>query len=210
MQSLTSARETEARVLASARLDAAWPLIDRFATLNRDAGSAEERAAFDDIGRYLTEWGIPHTLDTPELLISLPGAASVSAGGRSFHAKTASMARSTTPSGESAEVVYEHVGFAADAAAVLAGGSSGDADVADRFVLTEGLPMPGRIADLAARGARGVVLISPGERIHDGICTPIWGSPDLRSWPRKPTIPVVSVSKSDGSELVRLLARRDR
>lgn len=205
MALVPSAAEAEARVLQTARLDAAWPLIERFATLNRDAGSADELAAFNEIARHLADWGLPFDLFTPELLVSLPGAAGVEVAGRRLHAKTAAMARSTAAGGERAELVYEQVGFAADAAAVLAGVSVGDADVAGRFVLTEGLPMPGRIADLAARGARGVVLISPGERIHDGICTPIWGSPDLRSWPLKPTIPVVSVSNPDGRELVSLL-----
>ena len=37
--------------------------------------------------------------------------------------------------------------------------------------------MPGKVADLEERGARGVIFIEPGERIHEGICTSIWGSP---------------------------------
>jgi hypothetical protein len=65
--------------------------------------------------------------------------------------------------------------------------------------------MPGKVADLEARGARGVVFIAPGERIHEGICTSIWGSPDLTSYGRQPRIPVVSVSNPDGERLIEQL-----
>ena len=50
-------------------------------------------------------------------------------------------------------------------------------------------------------------FISPGERIHEGICTSIWGSPDLDSIGRKPYIPVVSISRSDGLWLKGLLEK---
>jgi hypothetical protein len=75
-------------------------------------------------------------------------------------------------------------------------------DVAGKFVVTEGFPMPGKIADLEARGARGVVSVAPGERIHEGICTSIWGAPDLTSFKRQPGIPVVAISNPDGRDLI--------
>jgi hypothetical protein len=200
--------EDEIRVVHSARLDEAFDLIERFSTLVRDSGSADERAAFGAIEARLRDWGVPYELNTPELLISLPRAASLTVEGHVLRAKTASMARSTGPDGETAPLVYERVGFAADAAAVLASQATGDAEVAGRFVVTEGLPMPGRIADLEQRGAIGVILVSPGPMIHEGICTSIWGSPDLRSYARKPKIPVVSVSNPDGLALIDTLADR--
>lgn len=196
----------ELRVVGAASIDEAWALIERFSTLVRDSGSDDERAAFGAIEARLREWGVPYDLYTPELLISLPRRASVTVEGRKLTAKTLSMARSTGPAGETAPLVYEGVGFAADAAAVLAGTAKGDADVTGQIVVTEGLPMPGRIADLESRGAVGIVLVSPGERIHEGICTSIWGSPDLRSYGRKPRIPVVSVSKGDGLALIERVA----
>ena len=82
---------------------------------------------------------------------------------------------------------------------MFAGIDAGDiGSVSGKAVLTEGLPLPARVTDLMAAGAAAVVFISPGERIHEGICTNIWGSPDLDSISRKPDIPVVSVKKSDG------------
>lgn len=197
-----TATADELKVVGAASIDEAWALIEQFSTLVRDSGSKDERAAFAAIEARLRDWGVPYDLYTPELLISLPRGASVTVEGRKLTAKTLSMARSTGPGGETAPLVYEGVGFAANAAAVLAGSTKGDADVTRHIVATEGLPMPGRIADLESRGAVGVVLVSPGERIHDGICTSIWGSPDLRSFGRKPKIPVVSVAKGDGLALI--------
>jgi N-acetylated-alpha-linked acidic dipeptidase len=195
----------EREVVDEVRLDDAWALVERFATLVRDSGSEDELAAFQEIATRLDAWQIPHQLYSPELLISLPKAASLQVGDRRFRAKTPSMARSTRPGGETAPLVYEGVGFATDAASVLAGGGKGTADVSGRIVVTEGLPMPDRVADIAGRGAVGAVLVSAGDRIHEGICTPVWGSPDLRSFELKPTIPVVSVSNPDGLELIALV-----
>jgi N-acetylated-alpha-linked acidic dipeptidase len=203
----TVGTQGERDVVDEVKLDDAWALVERFATLVRDSGSEDELIAFHEIAARLDAWSIPHELYRPELLISLPRAASLEVGDRLFRAKTPSMARSTRPGGETAPLVYEGVGFAADAAAVLAGGPRGTADVSGRIVVSEGLPMPDRIADIASRGAVGIVLVSPGERIHDGICTPIWGSPDLRTFDRKPTVPVVSVSNPDGLELIALVER---
>jgi hypothetical protein len=202
MAASTTATVGEREVVDDVRLDDAWALVERFASLVRDSGSEDELTAFHEIAGRLEAWGIPHRLHRPEVLISLPGPASLTVGDRVLHAKTPSMARSTGASGETAPLMYEGVGFASDAASVLAGAKKGTADVSGRIVVTEGLPMPDRVADLASRGAMGVVLVSPGERIHEGICTPVWGSPDLRTFTRKPTIPVVTVSNPDGLELI--------
>jgi N-acetylated-alpha-linked acidic dipeptidase len=68
-------------------------------------------------------------------------------------------------------------------------------------VLTEGFPMPGKVAQFEDLGVKAAVFISPGERIHEGICTSIWGSPDLDNVDDEPRIPVLAINKSDGREL---------
>jgi N-acetylated-alpha-linked acidic dipeptidase len=72
------------------------------------------------------------------------------------------------------------------------------------MVLTEGYASPGKVLEFMKAGAAGAIFISPGQRIHEGICTTIWGSPDLDSWERKPTIPVVMVNNTDGAWLKQL------
>lgn len=200
--------EDERDVVNAVRIDEAWRLIEQFSKLVRGSGTDQERKAVNLIADQLKSWGVQHQLHEPELLISLPIRASLTVNGHPFVAKTPSMAVSTGPDGITAQLT--HISSAAATSVNdLFGAATGSGDVAGKFVLTEGLPMPGKVADLEARGAIGVVCISPGERIHEGICTTIWGAPDLTSYRRKPNIPVVSVNKTDGRHLIELLRTGD-
>ena len=189
----------EQELVEDVRLNDAWSLIQEFSSLVRESGSDAERQAVARITSRLTSWGVPHTVYEPELLISLPRHASLVLGDRTYAARTPSMAASTE--GMTAPIVYLPTGFARSVHDIFSGAVV-DGDVIGKFVVTEGLPMPAKVSDLEARGAAGVVCISPGERIHEGICTPIWGSPDLTSVGRQPRIPVASISSSDGKDLV--------
>ncbi|HKC76299.1 MAG TPA: hypothetical protein VKF37_19170 [Chloroflexota bacterium] len=53
-----------------------------------------------------------------------------------------------------------------------------------------------------AAGALAGIFINPGEAIHEGICTTIWGTPDLAFMGRQPSIPVVAVNQPDGRALI--------
>ncbi|HEY1367368.1 MAG TPA: M28 family peptidase [Gaiellaceae bacterium] len=187
------------------RVDDAWALVEEFSTLVRESGTDEERQGVAKITARLAEWGVDHTVHEPELWISLPRGASLTVGGTEFRAKTPSMAGSTPPGGITAPISYERSGYAATVNDLFSA-SPGEGEVTGKIVVTEGFPMPGRINDLEARGAVGVVAISPGEWIHEGICTTIWGSPDLTTWGQQPSMPVVSISKSDGERLVAALS----
>jgi hypothetical protein len=191
----------EREVVGDVRLDDAWALVEQCASLNRGSGTEDEARAVEHITSRLEAWGVPHTVHRPELFISLPLRASLTIEGVTYAASTPSMARSTSPEGETAEIIYQPSGYAASLNDIFAG-SAVAGDVAGKFVVTEGFPMPGKVADLEARGARGVVAIAPGERIHEGICTSIWGAPDLTSFKRQPGIPVVAVSNPDGKDLI--------
>jgi N-acetylated-alpha-linked acidic dipeptidase len=178
-----------------------WELVERFMTLVRESGTEEEATAVSEITKRLDAWGIPYEVHRPELFISLPRGASLTLGDETLYAKTPAMALSTGPEGVSGELIYEPASYARDVTDIF-GTMNGSADVAGKLVLTEGMPMPNRIADLTSRGAVGVVFIAPGERIHEGICTSIWGAPDLTSMDRQPSVPVVSISHPDGEKLV--------
>ncbi|MGN6870954.1 MAG: M28 family peptidase [Solirubrobacteraceae bacterium] len=198
----------EDEVVRAVRVDDAWALVEEFATLVRESGTEDERRAVTQITRRLEEWDVPHTVHAPELLISLPRGASLTIDGVEFHAKTPSMAVPTPEDGLTAPIIYEPSGQAKSIHDLFSA-SQGKMDVAGKIVVTEGLPMPGRVNDLEARGAVGVVAIAPGDRIHEGICTPIWGSPDLRSWPQQPSMPVVSVARADGDRVIERVATGD-
>ena len=89
----------EAAARAAIGLDEPRALLDRFKTLVRESGTADEHTA----GHYLVErlqaFGVPVTLHTPDLYISLPERAELTVAGiaapRSIAARPPAMARST-------------------------------------------------------------------------------------------------------------------
>ena len=200
----TDAAAREDEFVRSLRVEDAWALVEELSGLVRESGTDGEREAVRRITSRLERWGVTHAVHEPELWISLPGRAQLTVGHRTFASKTPSMAASTPPEGVVAQATYLPAGFARSVNDIFAA-SHVEGEVAGRIVVTEGMPMPGKVGDLEARGALGVVCIAPGARIHEGICTTIWGSPDLTTWGRQPRIPVVSVSNPDGRELIELL-----
>src|SRR5262249_60330545 len=104
--------EGERDVVESVRLDDAWTLVEEFAGLVRDSGSGEELLAVERITTRLDAWRVPYRVHRPELLISLPRRAGLTVDGRSYRAKTPSMARSTRAGGETAPLAYQPSEFA--------------------------------------------------------------------------------------------------
>jgi len=206
----------ERALLDSVSLTEPWPLIERFAQLTRVSGSADEEASAEYIQERLTALGVPFQIHRPELFLSIPGRTQVMIHGPEmaeplrFHAKTPSFSISTaaTPAGQVAGPgVFVPTPKATGIGDLFAAAPAATVpDVSGRVAVTHGLPMPAKVAALAARGALAAVFISPGERIHEGICTTVWGTPDLTSYQRQPAIPVASIARSDGNKLEALLA----
>ncbi|HEY0876434.1 MAG TPA: M28 family peptidase [Vicinamibacterales bacterium] len=204
--------ELERAARAAIALDEPRALLERFATLVRESGTPDEDTAARYIVERLESMGIPVTVHTPELFISLPERAELeiatSAGARSLRARPPAFARSTGDDGVTAEICYVPSGYAAGTSTLFdtpeaAGTTSGNADpVAGKIVLTEGFSMPGPVQAFERRGAIAQIYIHPGQNIHEGICTPIWGAPTAESIERKPKTPVVSINKPDGQALI--------
>jgi hypothetical protein len=191
-------------------VDRALPgaVLDKFATLVRESGSEEERAAADFITRHLEEQGVPYRVHRPSLYLSLPRGAAlkvVGANEKEFRVKTPSFSVSTDDEWVAGDVVYVSTGYATGIGDIFGGKIEQDAeDLQGKVVLTEGFPMPGKVAQFADLGVKAAVFISPGERIHEGICTTIWGAPDLDNAGDEPKIPVLAINKPDGQELSEL------
>lgn len=200
-----AAEETEAELRASCSTEAPWALLERFSSLVRLSGSDEERQAFDYIAARLDEFGVPSTLETSTQFISWPlGATLRVAGGdgAAFQAKTPAMSVSTGGAEVEAEAVYLPTGYASGVSDFFSAKELPGGDLTGKIVITEGMAMPTKVGDIAARGAVAAVFVGPGERIHEGISTTIWGSPDLHSMGRQPTIPIISVNRPQGLELI--------
>lgn len=193
----------ERQLLDAVTLDRPWELITTFSTLKREHPNDVRRAA-EHIERHLRELGIPVDVHVPELFLSLPGQASVSVGGLTFAAKPMAMS-AVFPEGLTAPLVYQPSQYAANADDMFSSALlDGEVDVAGKIVVTEGFGMPGKIRELERRGALGVIAINPGARAHWGICTSIWGTPDLHDLPRKPKVAVANVNRADGDQLIEL------
>jgi N-acetylated-alpha-linked acidic dipeptidase len=183
-------------------------LLEKFATLVRQSGSDDEREAAAFIADRLEALGVPNRIHTPLLYLSLPreaGLRVVSPTEEEFRVKTPSFSVSTQDEWVEGELVFVSTGFATGIGDIFGSGIQEDIEELEgKVVLTEGFPMPGKVAQFEALGVEAAVFISPGERIHEGICTSIWGAPDRDNVGDEPKIPVLAINKSDGQELSRL------
>lgn len=196
---------SETSMLADASLAVAWPLVEFFTTLVRESGSADERTAFAYLQRQLEQIGVPFQLYEPELYLSVPKQASVELNGRLFAAKAQAFSANTPPRGVNAAVVYVPAVNVDEVATFTDHDYAAAAyDVHGKIVLTEGLANPECAWDFEERGAVAQVYINPGQRVHWGIATTVWGTPDLDSMRRIPQTPVVAINRADGDYLVSL------
>ena len=179
-----------------------WSLIERFTTLVRESSSEDERTAFNYIADRLSALGVPHTMHMPELFLSVPVSASLVSGAESYRSKTPGFSISTPAGGISGEAVRIE-GFAAGRSVDFFDFSpTTDVDVEGKIVVVDGFGGPPPVWYFQNKGAKGAIFINPGVDIHWGICTTIWGAPDLDNYHRQPTIPVVSINRPDGEDLL--------
>lgn len=202
-----NATELESRLLESISLDTPWSIVESFSTVVRLSGTKEEREAIDLLISHLEAWGVPYILHEPEAFISIPLSASLRLEGRNgktFRAKTPAMSISTDDGEVTGELVYIP-SVATDGApgdVFATGVAFGGRDVSGKIVMTEGFASPGKVHDVMAAGAAAGIFINPGQAIHEGICTSIWGTPDLDNQSDQPSIPVIAINNPDGQELI--------
>lgn len=205
----------ERRFIDDLSLDLPWALVETFATTPRWQPEDVNRGA-DILVARLREAGVPVEVHAPEIFLSVPQSASVSAGGVTYRAKPPSSALSM-PGGQTGRLVT----LAANPKALrsynrdiktLFGGSIASVEevrrlVAGSVVVMQGFGNPALSSLIEEWGGIGLIAVNPGIDIHWGTCTTIWGSPDLQDLPRKPKIPVVAVNNPDGQRLMALAAQ---
>ena len=198
-------RDLEAALLEALSPAAPWSLIEHFAAANwiRESGSEDERQAAQYISEQLTRFGVEHTVHTPELFLSVPLRSRLVAAGREFPAKSPAFSANTPPEGVTGEAVYIP-DFNASGGADLFEftPATEDVAVAGKIVVVDGFGGPPPVSFFEERGAIGQIYLNPGERIHWGICTTIWGAPDLDNYRSQPKTPVLVINQSDGAALL--------
>lgn len=201
--------EIESAILGAVSLDEPWALVESFATYKREH-PADVNRGMDEVAARLRKHGVEVTMHEPSLYLSLPGLARVEAGDKTFRAKPPAYCRDAR-GGMKGELVYVASNQPRAISTMFERSVEDTSDLAARvkgkIVLSEGFANPGLVAQFSDMGAIGVIAINPGVDIHWGICTTIWGTPDLDDLPRKPKIPAVAVNRESGDALIDLAGK---
>jgi hypothetical protein len=199
--------QLEQRLYDEASLDEPWSLLEKFSTLNRISGSADEVAAADYVCDRLDTTGVAYERYEPELYISQPHDATIETLNKEFEpgpVKTVSFSASTTVSGP-----VEYVGAAGgDLLADDDNPREPYHDVGDltgKIALAKAGSLSIRaVSKLSEKGAIGVIAIHKHDREpHNGIATPIWGgAPRYDERDKIPDVPIANVNSPDGETLM--------
>jgi N-acetylated-alpha-linked acidic dipeptidase len=191
------------RMLDDVQGDFPWELVETFAKFPRWEPEDVNKSC-DMMVERLKKHGVEVTVHECDLHLSIPYEASVELDGAKFRAKPPAYGVST-PDGIEGEVVYIP-GKVSKSVSTLMQNNRTQAItpelVRGKIVVSEGFAFPAKMHELEAAGCVGIIAVNPGIDIHWGICTSIWGTPDLDDLPRKPKIAVAAVNNPDGQKII--------
>lgn len=207
MQALYEAvrASVEETLLSELSPDVPWALIERYTTLVRESGSEDERIAAQYIADRLNEFGVPHKVYEPDLFLSVPVKSSLVVNGKTIRAKSPAFSASTPPEGVTGELVNIPSLYSPRSVDLFDVTPEATVDVAGKIVIIDGYGGPPPVSLFEQLGAIGQIYVNAGVEIHWGICTTIWGAPDLDNYQRQPRTPVISINRPDGEALVEQL-----
>ena len=198
--------------LDAVSVDVPWELVETFSTMPRWKPEDVNRAA-DEIARRLKAHDVPVTVHQPELYLSIPFEAEIRTAGGVLRAKPPAYSVAM-PDGLEAELVHVPATVTNSISTLFDKNQdralSAPERIAGKIVVSEGFSFPGKVLEFERNGAAGVIAVNPGADAHWGICTSIWGTPDLDDLPRKPKIPVAAVNNPDGRALIALAEQGGR
>jgi N-acetylated-alpha-linked acidic dipeptidase len=187
-------------------LDAPWALVETFSKMPRWRPADVNKGA-DVITKALKKYAVPVKVHEPTLYLSIPFSAEVRVNGKTMHAKPPAYSRNA-PDGVTGELVYVPASYSRNIGTLFHKNQDPQMTASERLkgkiVVSEGFALPGKLQEFEQKGAIGLIAVNPGARAHWGICTSIWGTPDLDDLPRKPKIPACAVNNADGLELIEI------
>ncbi|MCX7380293.1 MAG: M28 family peptidase [Alphaproteobacteria bacterium] len=202
----------EQSFLDDVSLDMPWALVETFATMHRWMPEDVNKAA-DVIVSRLRAAGVPVEVHQPEIYLSIPLKASVTAENIAYRAKPPSSSL-PAPDGVTGKLVFLKANpkalrsYNRDVKTLFGGSIASVAEVkrivGGNIVVMQGFGNPALTSLIEEWGGIGLIAVNPGIDIHWGTCTTIWGSPDLQDMGRKPKIPVIAVNNPDGQKLMTL------
>jgi hypothetical protein len=199
----------ESEVLNGISLAEPWNLVETFSTQPRWRPEDVNKGA-DIIVQHAKRLGLPVEVHTPKIFLSIPYEASVTVDGQTFRAKPPALSR-PVPEGLTGPLLYIKANpknlrtYSRDVRDVFGESFTDWADfkrrIAGKILITEGFGNPALTSLVEEMGAIGLIVVNPGQNIHWGTSSQIWGSPGLEDLSRKPKIPVAAVSKPDGDHI---------
>jgi N-acetylated-alpha-linked acidic dipeptidase len=199
------------RFLDSISGDEMWTHLEKLCQWDRTSGTEGELEAVDYVKSVLEGYGLPVEIHEYRAYLSYPehGALTLTGSGekREIQAKTRAFSASTGPEGVSGEIVSIQGGknmFKADDAV----NQISPETVGGKIVLSESGSRGSMLAAQAA-GALGYIHMWPSDEdvIHEGIVTPVWGTPTPETADRIPIIPIISIRHDDGVRIRQALAK---
>jgi N-acetylated-alpha-linked acidic dipeptidase len=199
-------------IVEDVSLDVAWPLVEKFSKMPRWKAKDVNKGA-DVIIKMLKDCGVPVEVHEPSLYLSIPYTASVEVGGKTMRAKPPAYSRDCRD-GLTGALVHVPASYSKSITTLFGKNQDEDLSSAERIrgkiVISEGFAFPGKMLEFEQKGAIGIIAVNPGIDQHWGICTSIWGTPDLDDLPRKPGIPIVAVNNPDGLALIEMAAKSQK
>ena len=172
-------------LMAHTRAIAAW---------ERESGTPGEAQSYDHIERALKSYGYVVERREIEALISLPleGKVALPDGG-----VIEGLTHSFSPSTEGLDAEVVDVGDPSPAELARAG-------VAGKIALFDSLATPGKAWAAQEAGTVGQIFVNM-DHLHNMIVTTIWGTPEPETAWRIPRTPCLSVRRTDGERIRRLI-----
>ncbi|MDP2872208.1 MAG: M28 family peptidase [Bacillota bacterium] len=195
---------SEQALLDSIDVATMWRHLEYLCTLDRTSGSPGEREAAGYLLAELQRYGCEVRRHEFDAYLSYPVSGCLLVPGVApgeFAAKTRAFSASTPPGGATGEIIYVpgSSDMFTDTQTVE---RLRRLDLRGKIVLSEG---GGRENMVTARrlGAAAYIHMWPSDEpvIHEGIVTPIWGTPGPGAVETLPRIPVISIQRGDGLRL---------
>ena len=189
-------------ILDQVRLDEMWRLTEVFSKLDRTSSAEGERRAAEYLEEQLEALGVPHDRYEIDSYLSIPLSASLTvtaADSFGVPALVPAFSTSTEPGGLAGELVY--VGPTDPEIVTTRDEDFAGIDLEGRVALLRGYPSPPLIYQAERAGAVGAVCIAPSPRLVNMIVSSVWGHPTREDAKRLPTIPIVSITETDGRRL---------
>ncbi len=189
-------------VLDHVRRDEMWRLTEVFSELDRTSSTEGERLAANYLEQQLEALGVPHDRYEIDSYLSIPISASLAVTAPEsldVPALVPAFSTSTEPGGLAGELVY--VGPTDPKIVTTRDEDFTGVDLEGRIALLRGYPSPPLIYQAERAGAVGAVCIAPAPRLVNMIVSSVWGHPTRKDAKRLPTIPIVSITETDGRRL---------